>query len=68
VLDRILCRQFRRAASEAPGRTVHFTEMLPGPEDCWLTHEEGRRYTSELRIVAADLQRRAASRAADGCS
>jgi hypothetical protein len=59
VLTRILCRHLRRAAADLPGRPVRFTEMLPGPEDCWLTDEDGRRYTSELRLVAVDLRRRA---------
>jgi len=31
------------------------TEMLPTPEQVWLPDAEGRRYTSELRIVAVDL-------------
>ena len=59
VLTRILCRQFRRAAAITPGQPVRFTEMLPEPEDCWLTDQDGRHYTSELRIVAVDLRRRA---------
>lgn len=59
VLTRILCRQYRRASAEFPGRSMRFTEMLPGPEDCWLADEDGRRYTSELRLVAVDLERRA---------
>ena len=59
VLTRILCRQLRRAAAITPGQPVRFTEMLPGPENCWLTDQGGRHYTSELRIVAVDLRRRA---------
>lgn len=66
VLARILCRQVRRAASDAPGQPIRFTEMLPGPEDCWLQDERGRRYTSELRLVAVDLQRRAYRLGGDG--
>jgi Lantibiotic dehydratase, N terminus len=58
VLTRILCRQVRRAAADDPGRLVRFTEMLPAPEDCWLADEDGRRYTSELRLVAVDLRTR----------
>ena len=58
VLTRILCRQLRRAAASFPGRPARFTEMLPGPDDCWLADQDGRRYTSELRLVAVDLQRR----------
>jgi lantibiotic biosynthesis dehydratase-like protein len=61
VLTRILCRQLRRAATGFPGQPVRFTEMLPGPDDCWLTGQDGRRYTSELRLVAVDLNRRSSS-------
>jgi lantibiotic biosynthesis dehydratase-like protein len=59
VLTRILCRQLRRAAADTPGQPARFTEMLPAPDDCWLADEEGRCYTSELRLVAVDLDRRA---------
>jgi hypothetical protein len=59
VLTRILCRQLRRAATGFPGQPARFTEMLPAPDDCWLTDQNGRRYTSELRLVAVDLDRRA---------
>ncbi len=33
---------------------IHLTEMLPAPEDCWLTDGVGARYASELRLVVAD--------------
>jgi hypothetical protein len=59
VLTRILCRLYRRASADCPGRPVRFTEMLPGPDDCWLADEDGRHHTSELRLVAVDLARRA---------
>ena len=62
VLTRILCRQLRRAAATFPGRPARFTEMLPGPEDCWLADQDGRRYTSGLRLVAVDLRRSVARR------
>jgi hypothetical protein len=58
VLTRILCRQLRHAAADSPGRPARFAEMLPAAEDCWLADEDGRRYTSELRLVAVDLARR----------
>ena len=61
VLTRILSRHLRRAAADAPSRTARFTEMLPAPEDCWLADDDGQRYTSELRLVAVDLGRSAAS-------
>ncbi|MFD1659214.1 lantibiotic dehydratase [Streptomyces caeni] len=50
----ILAKALRRAARKDPTATVTFTEMLPTPEQTWLTDDEGRRYTSELRFVAFD--------------
>jgi Lantibiotic dehydratase, N terminus len=67
VLTRILCRQLRRATADFPGQPARFTEMLPGPDDCWLADEDGQRYTSELRLVAVDLERRASRRSAHHC-
>ena len=42
----------RVRASRHP-RPVEFTEMLPGPEECWLSSDAGH-HTSELRVVAVD--------------
>jgi hypothetical protein len=67
VLTRILCRQIRRAAADLPDQPVRFTEMLPGPDDCWLADQDGRRYTSELRLVAVDLGCRASARSEHHC-
>jgi hypothetical protein len=67
VLTRILCRQLRHATTDFPGQPARFTEMLPGPDDCWLADEDGQRYTSELRLVAVDLERRASRRSAHHC-
>jgi Lantibiotic dehydratase, N terminus len=53
TLGRILCRHARQAA-EHPGARLTFTEMLPGPDECWLADAEGHRYVSELRLVAID--------------
>jgi hypothetical protein len=33
---------------------VTVTEMLPAPDQTWLTDAKGRRYTAELRMVAVD--------------
>ncbi len=33
---------------------VTLSEMLPGPDGLWLEDGQGRRYTSELRLVAVD--------------
>jgi hypothetical protein len=57
ALTRNLHRMLGRAAAANPNVTVHFSEMLPGPDQCWLEHD-GVRYTSELRIVAVDRTRR----------
>ena len=54
TLTRILCRHARRAAAEAPNARFRFTEMLPTPDQCWLTDPEGNRFVSELRLVAVD--------------
>jgi hypothetical protein len=35
--------------------SVLLTEMLPAPDRLWLPDAEGRRYTSELRMVAVDI-------------
>ena len=53
ALVSILGRQIR-AAGEA---WVRFSEMLPDPDQVWLTDANGNRYTSELRLTAIDLTR-----------
>ena len=48
-------RVLRRALGRAdPGTVIRWTEMLPEPDGLWLADAEGRRYTSELRLVAVD--------------
>jgi hypothetical protein len=59
LLTTSLHRMLRRVADRDPAASVRFSEMLPGPDECWLEHE-GARYTSELRLVAGDLSRRGA--------
>ena len=54
TLARILCRHIRRATAETPRARFRFTEMLPTPDQCWLTDPEGNNYVSELRLVAVD--------------
>lgn len=57
-----LVRAVRRAVAAAaqndgagaPDPVVDVVEMLPRPEDLWLTDSAGRRYTAELRAVAVD--------------
>ncbi len=53
TLSRILCRQARHAR-ETPAARMEFTEMLPGPDECWLADADGDHYVSELRMVAVD--------------
>jgi hypothetical protein len=43
----------RQAAASGPA-TIGITEMLPAPDQLWLEDKEGRRYTSELRVVVVD--------------
>jgi lantibiotic biosynthesis dehydratase-like protein len=52
-LRRVLARFIAPAVAQSPGAPVQFTEMLPGPDECWLESEVGH-HTSELRIVALD--------------
>ncbi|MFJ6836213.1 lantibiotic dehydratase [Streptomyces sp. NPDC091209] len=51
----ILAKAARRLARKDPGARLKVSEMLPTPEQAWLTDDEGRRHTSELRFVAVDL-------------
>ena len=43
-----------RAARRSAGEQLEIVEMLPAPEELWLRDAAGRRYTSELRMVAVD--------------
>jgi hypothetical protein len=51
LISRSLRRARRHAGADA---TVTVTEMLPAPDQVWLTDARGQRYTAELRLVAAD--------------
>jgi hypothetical protein len=56
VYVNILAKTIRRTQEAAESeRQVTISEMLPSLEQTWLPDAEGRRYTSELRIVAVDL-------------
>lgn len=52
----VLAKVIRRLQSKQtdPGVRIKFSEMLPSADQLWLTDAVGRRYTSELRIVAVD--------------
>jgi hypothetical protein len=46
----------RRSMENLPeGKMITISEMVPDHNQIWLPDNEGRRYTSELRIVAVDL-------------
>ncbi|MEU0914267.1 lantibiotic dehydratase [Streptomyces althioticus] len=52
----ILAKALRRLVRKDPSATATFTEMLPTPEQTWLTDDKDHRYTSELRFVAYDTR------------
>jgi len=52
----ILTKVMRRAIQRNESIPVSLTEMLPNPRQCWLVDHAGRRYSSELRVVAVDEQ------------
>ncbi|GAB3118915.1 hypothetical protein GCM10027160_32010 [Streptomyces calidiresistens] len=54
VYVNILAKAARRLARREPGARLRISEMLPTPEQAWLTDDRGRVYTSELRFVAVD--------------
>jgi hypothetical protein len=54
ALTRIAARHIHHAATEQADGRICFSELLPGPDECWLTDDNGRRYASELRLVAVD--------------
>lgn len=49
-----LVRAVRRAQTAGASGTVDLVEMLPRPEELWLTGETGGRHTAEFRVVAVD--------------
>lgn len=50
-----MARLLRRLREESPDDGwVEVVEMLPTPDELWLTDPDGHRYTSELRLVAVD--------------
>lgn len=47
-----------RRAKEKDAGPLAVTEMLPAPDESWLTDAAGQHYTSEFRVVAVDAPRR----------
>jgi hypothetical protein len=54
VYVNILAKAVRRLARQDPGGRLTVTEMLPTPDQTWLTDDAGNAYTAELRFVAVD--------------
>jgi hypothetical protein len=53
VLVNLFAKHIRQ--TQAAGHTQYtVTEMLPDLDQLWLTDRQGRRYSSELRIIAYD--------------
>jgi hypothetical protein len=51
----LISRSLRRSRRTAgPDATVNVVEMMPTPDQAWLTDAQGQRYTAELRMVAVD--------------
>jgi hypothetical protein len=52
----LFAKAVRRAAEQhAAEACIKVSEMLPAPDQTWLSDREGRCYTCELRIVAVDM-------------
>ncbi|WP_341718118.1 lantibiotic dehydratase [Micromonospora sp. FIMYZ51] len=50
----VLLSQLRSGRRRDPDGTVTLAEMLPGPDQLWLTDERGRRYTAEFRLACVE--------------
>ena len=61
----LISRSLRRSRRNAgPDATLTVVEMMPAPDQAWLTDAQGQRYTAELRMVAVD--QRTADQAQEG--
>ncbi|MBO4207175.1 hypothetical protein GSF22_14335 [Micromonospora echinofusca] len=52
----VFARAVRRTVDRDDAATLRLSEMLPGPEQSWLTDAQGRLHTAELRLVAVDTR------------
>ena len=51
----LISRSLRRSRrTVGPEATVNVAEMMPTPDQAWLTDAQGQHYTAELRMVAVD--------------
>ena len=57
VYVNIFAKAVRRLARQDPEAKMTISEMLPSPEQTWLTDDQGERYTSELRLVTTAQER-----------
>jgi len=56
ILVDIFCKMVRRTQDAgSAGAQIEISEMLPTPDQIWLTDAENNRYTNELRLVVVDL-------------
>jgi hypothetical protein len=62
VYVNIVAKAARRLARKDPDGVLTFSEMMPTPEQVWLTDDRGEKYTSELRFVAVDQTTRDGAR------
>lgn len=56
ILVEIFAKAVRKALPLDPQSGVTVSEMIPGPGEVWLPDAAGNGYTSELRVVALDLE------------
>jgi hypothetical protein len=49
-----LASMLRRISRDDSAGHVTFTEMLPGPDGCWLKNQPGDSFVSELRLVVSE--------------
>ncbi|MDN3356428.1 lantibiotic dehydratase [Actinomadura sp. DC4] len=68
VYVNIFAKAVRRLLRDKPEARMTISEMLPTPEQTWLTDDQGNGYTSELRFVAVDETQTRADEARDHLS
>jgi hypothetical protein len=62
----LIARSLRRSRrTVGPDATVNVVEMMPTPDQAWLTDGQGQHYTAELRMVAVDQLAAVRNRKAD---
>jgi hypothetical protein len=62
ILVDIFCKMVRRTQDAgSAGASIEISEMLPTPDQVWLTDAENNRYTNEFRVVVVDLKSKCGS-------